>query len=118
MLSSFLYNLTSDTSWLTDLILALKAPEGVFVNVVPSETTRIEIVLRRSIVRVLPLNLPSALALEIAELSYKTRIARIGNMITSSLHSSDLEVWLVDCATHDKEGEVPLKVSRQGSFQE
>jgi len=72
--SSFTLFVTSDVSWVKDLALFAKTPEGVFENVVPSEVTRISLQLNECSVHVAAPILPGAIVAVFGVVDLKTDI--------------------------------------------
>lgn len=105
------FALSPDLGWLSDLAETLKAPEGAFANVVPSDTTDIDIQATQTLLRISPNSLSSRLVFELANAHYKTKLAKAAKQTMSSTLLEGLRVWLTDQAAEEHEGDQPLSVS-------
>lgn len=110
--SRMIYDLSLDTAWMEDLGRFLKAPPGAFLNVVPTETTKFDIAFHDAILRLLPQHFPSALALELANLTYSAKLRHKQQRFPSRLEGKGLSLWINDEAVTGREGEVSMKVGR------
>ena len=108
-LASILCNSGSDISFAADLAAALKAPPDAFVDVAPSETTEIEIAMQEGVMRVLPMTLDSAMAVQLSRLAFSTKLVN-GQAGLSCLVDADcLEIRVAGEAPSGRVGETSLR---------
>jgi hypothetical protein len=110
--NSFLFNLSPNLGWATQLAATFKAPADVFTDVVPNDSTKIEVTVNESIIRLLPLQGHSALAFNLGQLRYKAQLLRDEATFKSHAAMHELEIWIADHAVSGSEGIHPFKVDR------
>jgi hypothetical protein len=105
----------ADTSWTQELAAFLKAPPGAFLDVVPTQSTKIQLEVRQLVIKVLPLTLSSALAVSVDKASLKALLTYNADYTKYSMKAGDIQVWLADPPLDVSGAYTHLKVSFIGS---
>lgn len=104
------FNLSSDAAIFGDLATLLKAPDGAFLDVVPTESTRIYVNVTQSLLRLLPLTLPSSLALKVGGMKLSTQLKRHGVVTRYDLQGNDISLWAADVRRDPDVAQFQLRV--------
>ncbi|WRT66888.1 uncharacterized protein IL334_003851 [Kwoniella shivajii] len=95
-LTSLTFYISKSIDWINDLKKFIKTPEGVFEDVVPSELTRIRILLQDCSVRTLTPTLKGAIILVFGIMDISTDIKSDGEDNEVKLNASRLNILAVD----------------------
>lgn len=96
---------TRDLEWVHDLALYAKTPEGVFEDVVPSEVTRITLMVYDSSVHISAPTMPGALLVVTTAIEVRTAMESESDDLTVDIGLSGLNVLAID----DRAAATPLQ---------
>lgn len=104
---------TKDLEWVHDLALYAKTPEGVFEDVVPSEVTRITLMIYDCSVHVSAPTMPGALLAVTSAIEVRTVMESESDDVTVDIGVSGLNLLAID----DRKAATPLQLGHSTSVE-
>lgn len=108
--SSLEATLVQDMTLLADFIHFFKLPPGDFLEVVPTESTRINIDANQTLIKVLPFSLSSAVALNLGRFNVSSKICQRATATRCRMQMEDLQVWAAAAPRDARSGHEHIKV--------
>lgn len=110
---SILVTLSSDTTLFDELGALFKVPTGAFLDIAPTETTKVNVEADDMTVKLIARTLPSAIALSVGKLGLETKLKYKCASTKWVGHMENLQAWVADAPRDQQDRRPDMKVRYQ-----